>query len=54
MTSEEIVILRKQKFVDKKLLTKEQLEDPDYRLKMLQKQYGQKFPITCSKCHHCR
>ena len=28
--------------------------DPDYRLKQLQKKYGQKFPITCSKCHHCR
>lgn len=46
--------IKKPRFVKKDSLTKEQINDPDYRLKLLQKQYGQKFPITCSKCHHCR
>jgi len=40
--------------IPKKLLSKNELDDPDYRLKQLQKDYGEKFSITCSKCHHCR
>ena len=46
--------LSKPKFIDKKLLQEEQITDPDYRLKFLEKQYGNKYPISCSKCHHCR
>ncbi len=42
------------KFIDKKMLQKEQISDPDYRLKFLEKLYGNKYPISCSKCHHCR
>jgi aerobic-type carbon monoxide dehydrogenase small subunit (CoxS/CutS family) len=41
-------------FRDRKLMTNEELTDPDYRLKILQKQYGGKYIIGCSKCHHCR
>jgi len=41
-------------FMDENLLTHAQLTDPDYRLKLLQAMYGSKFPVTCSKCHHCR
>lgn len=44
----------KPKFVDKKTLSTEQLTNPDYRLKQLQKKYGDKFEVTCSRCHHCR
>ena len=46
--------LSKPKFIDKKLLQKEQVNDPDYRLKSLGKLYGTKYPITCTRCHHCR
>ena len=42
------------KFIDKPKLTNEQLTDPDYRLKLLEKLYATKYPISCSKCHHCR
>lgn len=42
------------KFRDPEELSTEQLTDPDYRLKSLQKQSGGKLNITCSKCHHCR
>ena len=42
------------KFLDKKELQKEQITDPDYRLKFLEKLYGNKYPISCSKCHHCK
>ena len=35
-------------------LTIEQLTDPDFRLKQLEKLSKGKFQITCSKCHHCR
>ena len=42
------------KFIPKEKLTKEQLSDPDYRLKQLQKQVGKDKIIGCSKCHHCR
>ena len=42
---------------DESELTKEQLTDPDYRLKSLQTQSlieGRIFTPSCSKCHHCR
>jgi hypothetical protein len=42
------------KFISKSLLQHEQINDPDYRLKFLEKLYGKKYPISCSKCHHCR
>jgi hypothetical protein len=42
------------RFIDKNKLQKEQITDPDYRLKFLEKLYGSKYPISCSKCHHCR
>ncbi|HUX59760.1 MAG TPA: hypothetical protein VMV32_00495 [Ignavibacteriaceae bacterium] len=42
------------KFIDKIFLQKEQISDPDYRLKFLEKLYGNKYTISCSKCHHCR
>jgi hypothetical protein len=42
------------KFVDPKSLLPEALTDPDYRLKLLERQYGLHNPISCSKCHHCR
>jgi hypothetical protein len=45
---------KKPEFKDKKTLTKEQLTDPDYRLKFLQNMYGGMNSISCSKCHHCR
>jgi len=35
-------------------LSTEQLTDPDYALKQLEKLNGGKLSITCSKCHHCR
>jgi len=42
-------------FRDPSTLTYEQLTDPDYRLKELEKVDGKyKFNIACSKCHHCR
>ena len=41
-------------FIDEKELSNEQLTDPDFRLKSLEKLYGTKYPISCSKCHHCR
>jgi hypothetical protein len=42
------------KFIDIKELQAEQISDPDYRLKFLETLYGSKYPISCSKCHHCR
>ena len=51
---DQAAIIAKPQFIDKSLLTEEQLTDPDYRLKSLQDQYGGKFDISCSKCHHCR
>lgn len=42
------------KFRDPKRLSREQLTDPDYALKQLEKLNGGKLSITCSKCHHCR
>lgn len=42
------------KFRDSSELSPEQLTDPDYALKQLEKLNGGKLSITCSKCHHCR
>ena len=44
----------KPKFRDPSELSPEQLTDPDYRLKQLEKLNEGKLSITCSKCHHCR
>ena len=45
-------VIEEPRFLDN--LTKEQLTDPDYRLKQLGKFNRGKLSITCSKCHHCR
>ena len=29
-------------------------KNPDFRLQMLEEIYGREYPISCSKCHHCR
>jgi hypothetical protein len=50
----EWIMENKPKFKRKKNLTKEQLADPDYRLKFLQKEFNLGKVIGCSKCHHCR
>ena len=44
------------KFRDTDEFTKEQLADPDYRLKQLAKQQGldPSSMLVCTKCHHCR
>jgi len=42
------------KFLDPSELTEEQLTDPDYALKELEKLNGGRLNVTCSKCHHCR
>ncbi len=42
------------KFRDRSKLSPEQLTDPDYALKQLEKLNGGKLSVTCSKCHHCR
>ena len=42
------------KFRNPRELSPEQLADPDYALKQLEKLNGGKLSITCSKCHHCR
>ena len=44
----------KLQFRDPKELSQEQLTDPDYRLKQLEKINEGKLSITCSRCHHCR
>lgn len=44
----------KPKFVDAEKLSFEQLTDPDYAIKHLEKLNGGKFSVACSKCHHCR
>lgn len=41
------------KFRNPEEMTIEELTDPDYRLKQLMKENGA-YPLTCSKCHHCR
>lgn len=45
---------KKPKFRNSSELTTEQLNDPDFRLKQLEKLSKGKAEITCSKCHHCR
>lgn len=35
-------------------LSQEQLTDPDYAIKQIERLNGGRFSITCSKCHHCR
>lgn len=42
------------RFRDPNELSREQVTDPDYALKQLEKLNGGKLSITCSKCHHCR
>ena len=42
------------RFREPSKLSLEQLTDPDYALKQLEKVNGGKLSITCSKCHHCR
>ena len=42
------------KFRDPATMTAEELTDPDYHIKQLEKLNGGKLKITCSKCHHCR
>lgn len=44
----------KPKFRKSHELSFEQLKDPDYALKQLEKLNDGKLSITCSKCHHCR
>jgi len=51
---ERIGRLKKPKFRNSSELTTEQLNDPDFRLKQLEKLNKGKATITCSKCHHCR
>ena len=51
---ERISHLKKPKFRNSNELTTEQLNDPDFRLKQLEKLSNGKTTITCSKCHHCR
>ena len=46
--------LKKLKFRNSSELSTEQLTDPDFRLKQLNKHNNGKPAITCSKCHHCR
>jgi hypothetical protein len=46
--------LKSPEFLNGRELNAEQLNDPDYRLKQLQKLSGGTTTITCSKCHHCR
>lgn len=50
----EIVEAIMPKFRDPSEMSPEQLTDPDYALKQLEKLNGSKLSITCSKCHHCR
>ena len=42
------------RFRDSTELSPDQLTDPDYALKQLEKLNEGKLSITCSKCHHCR
>ena len=46
--------LTEPKFRDPSELSPEQLTDPHYAQKQLEKLNGGKLNITCSKCHHCR
>ena len=48
-------VVEEPKFRDPAMMTYEQLHDPDYHIKQLAKHFGgDRFAITCSKCHHCR
>lgn len=42
------------KFRNPEELSPEQLTNPDYALKQLEKLNVGKLSITCSRCHHCR
>lgn len=46
--------LTEPKFRGSEELSSEQLTDPHYAKKQLEKLNGGKLDITCSKCHHCR
>lgn len=32
----------------------DEMRDPDYALKQLEKLNNGRYSVTCSKCHHCR
>lgn len=51
---EDILEVIEPKFRDPNTLSTEQLTDPDYALKQLEKLNKGRLSITCSKCHHCR
>jgi hypothetical protein len=42
------------RFLNPDSLTETERNDPDIRLKYLERQFGNMNPISCSKCHHCR
>ncbi len=42
------------KFLNPDDLLPEQYRDPDYRMKFIERTFGNMNPISCSKCHHCR
>jgi hypothetical protein len=42
------------RFINPNDLPPEALTDADYRIKMLERQFGNMNPVFCSKCHHCR
>lgn len=42
------------RFRDPNELSYEQLNDPDYAFKYLERINNGNLLITCSKCHHCR
>jgi len=46
-------VYAKPEFRNSDKLSVEQLTDPDYALKQLEKLNGGKLEITCSRCHHC-
>ena len=41
-------------FRDRSLLSPEELNDPDFALKDLERLNNGRYSVTCSKCHHCR
>ena len=53
-TMEKVKDSRRPKFRKVSELTNEELTDPDFRIKQLEKLNKGKLSITCSKCHHCR
>jgi hypothetical protein len=42
------------RFINPDSLPPEAMMDSDYRIKMLERQFGNMNPVFCSKCHHCR